>query len=177
MALDQFVAGRYSGAYNLLDVGITRDGYLLTLDSEMEDIGETDAWGLTVIDGLWRGGNCFIQFTSVAYKAGSLAAFWPYGGAVNANGVLGVLVDGTIAAPNQLPIARLASDIAKPLVLTSTAGTPAAANPATLTATAALLSKNNNGRVMFNSKLRDVPVRLRCYPFTSGNITRFFTTT
>lgn len=175
MALDTLIAGRYSATYNANDVGITRDGYALTIDSEWEEIGETDAWGQSVIDGVWRGGNCFLQFTSVAYKTGSLQAFWPFGGPLAGPGVLGVLFDSTQATP--LPIAQLASNIAKAFVLTATAGTPAAATPATLTATAALLARNNNGRIMLNSKLRDVPVRLRLYPFTSAGITRFFTTT
>jgi hypothetical protein len=169
------VAGRYAATYNANDVGITRDGYTLTLDTEAEDIGETDAWGQSVVDSVFRGGNCFIQFTSVAYKTGSLQAFWPFGGPLAGPGVLGVLFDANQATP--LAIAQLASNIAKALVLTSTPGTPAAATPATLTATFSLLSRNNNGRLIFNSKLRDVPVRLRCYPFTSGGITRFFTTT
>lgn len=179
VALDTFVAGRYSGTYNAVDVGITRDGYELTLDTEFEDIGETDAWGMSVIDGIWRGGNCFLQFTSVAYKPGSLSAFWPYGTGLGGVGALGILYDSTQVA--KLPIAALASAIALPFILTSTPGTPAAtgAGPAasTLTATTALLAKNNNGKLAFNSKLRDVPVRLRCYPFTTANITKFFATT
>jgi hypothetical protein len=175
VALDTFVAGRMSATYNANDVGITRDGYGLTLDTEAEDIGETDAWGLSVIDSVYRGGNCFLQFTSVAYKTGSLQAFWPYGGALAGPGVLGVLHDANQATP--LAIAQLASNIAKAFVLTATAGTPAAAAPATLTATFALLARNAQGVLRFSSKLRDVPVRLRCYPFTSGGITRFFTTT
>lgn len=177
MALDTFIAGRYSGTYATVDVGITKEGYELTLDTEMEDIGETDAWGQSVIDGVWRGGNAFLQFVSTAYKAGSIAAFWPYGGQIGAAGVLGILVDDSIAAPNKLPIASLASDIAKALVLTAAAGTPAAATPATLTASKALLAKNNNGRLLFNSKLREVPVRLRIYPYTANSVTKFFSTT
>jgi len=143
----------------------------------MEDIGETDAWGQTVIDGIWRGGNCFLQFVSTAYKAGSLGAFWPWGGQLAGAGALGILVDDSIAAPNKLPIGTLATNHALPLVLTAAAGTPAAATPATLTATKALLAKNNNGRLLFNSKLRDVPVRLRLYPVTASSVTKFFATT
>lgn len=178
MALDVFVAGRYSGAYNSLDVGITRDGFELTIDTELEDIGETDAWGRTVLDALFQGANCFVQFVSTAWKSGSLAAFYPWGGALGGAGVLGVLYDSTQTA--KAPIATLASAAALPLVLTSTAGTPAAqtgpiAN--TLTASYALLAKNNNSRLLFNSKLREVPVRLRLYPYSSGGITRWFSYT
>ncbi len=175
MALGTFVAGRYSGTYNSSDVGICKEGYELELDSDLDDIGETDAWGTSVIDGIWRGGNCFVQFTSEEYKAGSLAAFWPYGGAMGAAGVLGILYDAT--QTTKLPIGQLASSIALPLVLTVTAGVPAVNNINTLTATEALLAKNFNGKLLFNSKLREVPVRLRCYPYTASNITKFFATT
>lgn len=177
MALDTFVAGRYSGTYAASDVGITKDGYELELDSDLDDVGETDAWGTSVIDGIWRGGNCFLQLTSEAYKAGSLAAYWPYGGALAGPGVLGILYDGSQLS--KLPIGQLASNIAQALVLTVTAGTPAATLSAvnTLTATQALLAKNFNAKLLFNSKLREVPVRLRLYPYTVSNVTKFFSTT
>lgn len=178
MALDTFIAGRYSATYNANDVGITRDGYELQFDMEMEDIGETDAYGLSVIDGVWRGGNVHCQLTSTAYKTGSLAAFWPIGGAVNADGVFGILVDGGVADPNKLPIGELASNMAKAFVLTVTVGTPADGNPDTVTASKALLAKNNGGKLLFNSKLRDVPVRLRFYPYeVSSGLVKFFVTT
>lgn len=179
MALGTFIAGRYSSTYNTVDTGISKEGQELELDTDMDDIGETDAWGTSVIDGIWRGGNCFVQFTSEEYKAGSLGAYWPYGGAINAAGVLGILVDDTIAAPNKLPMGQLASNIAKALVLTVTAGTPAATAGAvnTLTAMFALLAKNFNGKLLFNSKLREVPIRLRCYPYTASSVTKFFATT
>lgn len=177
MALGTFIAGRYTGTYNSVDVGLCKEGYELELDTDLDDIGETDGWGTTVIDGIWRGGNCFLQFSSEEYKAGSLAAFWPYGGPLAGPGVLGILVDATQVT--KLPIGQLASNIALALVLTVVAGTPAAAAAAinTLTATFALLAKNFNGKLLMNSKLREVPVRLRCYPYTNTNVTKFFATT
>jgi|SRR5947209_6447683 len=151
MALDTFIAGRYSGTYNAVDVGITEQGYELQQDAQEETIGETDAYGLSVIDWIYRGGNVFLQFDSMAYKAGSITPFWPYG----ALGVMGV-------------IGRLASDLALPMVLTSTTGTPAASAPATLTATKSLLASNNPARLLYNSKLRHVPCRLRVLPADVG---------
>lgn len=177
MSLGTFVAGRYSGTYNMSDVGITKEGYELELDTEIDEISDTDAWGGSVIDGIWRGGNCFLQFNSEEYKTGSLQAFWPYGGGGGASGVgvLGILFDATQST--LLPIGSLASAISKAMVLTVQAGTPAVNNVNTLTATQALLAKNYNGKLLFNSKLREVPVRLRCYPYTSSTITKFFATT
>lgn len=164
MALGSFVAGRYSGTFNAVDVGMCKDGYELEQDTDFDEIGETDAYAGTVIDGIFRGGHCFMQFTSEEYKAGSLGAFWPYG-------ALGLLI--TTAQP----IGILASSIAKAMVLTVTPSTPAVGNINTLTGSLSLLAKNYSGKLLFNSKLREVPVRLRLYPsVASGNVT-FFTTT
>lgn len=173
-----FIAGRYSGALATVDVGITGQGFELQVDTDLEDIGESDAYGLTVIDSVWRGiSGVFLQFESLAYKAGSLAAFWPYGGELASAGVLGVLVNPGVAG-TKAPIGILASDHARSMVLTATAGTPAASSPATLTASKSLLAKNNNGRLVFNSTLRKVPVRFRLYPSDvgSGVIKHFVTT-
>src|SRR6266852_668710 len=106
MALDTFVAGRYSSTYNAVDVGITQDGYELQQDSKAEPINATDAYAESMIDFVYRGGDVFLQFESKAYKAGSITPFWPWG----ALGVMGV-------------IARLASAVAASMVLTATAGT------------------------------------------------------
>lgn len=187
MALDTFVAGRYSGTHLMpgpsataLDVGITEQGYELSLTPEFEDIGETDAYGQSVIDGVWRGGNCTLSFVSKAFKNGSVFAFWPFGGNTDTP-VLGRMFD--TGAGTYVPIGTLASDIAGTFLLTATAGTTAANGYvgapaiATLTASKALLARNTNGRLLFNSKNRDVPITLRLYPFASGNTIRWFTVT
>lgn len=111
----------------------------------------SDAYGDSVIDLVYRGGNVFLQFESKAYKAGSITPFWPWG-SLGAMGVIG----------------RLGSDVAAAMVLTSTAGTPAAAAPATLTGTKSILAENFPARLLFSSVVRTVPVRLRCLPYDSG---------
>jgi hypothetical protein len=190
MALDTFIAGRYSGAYgptgSLVDVGLTGQGYEIQQDSELDDIGETDMFGMTVIDAIFRGGNCHIQFESLTYKAGSLTCYWPYGGALGGVGVLGTLWD-TTALNGGIPPGQLASNIAMIFTLSPTTGTPALPTaagggfPKSLTANLALLAKNNNARLLFNSKLRTVPIRMRLYPYTTGTSPNFkyvwFTTT
>lgn len=171
MALGSFVAGRYTGTYNSVGVGMCKEGYELEQDMELDEINETDAWGGTVVDGIWRGGNCHLQFTSEEFLTGVLAAFWPFG-------ALGILTTATPAPP----IGALASSLAKAMLLTVVTGTPAQTVVApgivinTLTASGAFLAKNFNGKLLFNSKLREVPIRLRLYPYVSTN-TVFFTTT
>lgn len=162
MSLDTFVAGRYSNTYNSVDTGITDDnGYVIQQDSAAQLINATDAYGDTVIDWVYRGGNCFLQFTSDAYKAGSITPFWPWG-------ALGTLL--TAAAP----IGRLASAVASADVLTAIANTPASAAPASVTATLAILAPNSPANLMYNSKLRTVPVRLQILPSNSSGTFTWF---
>lgn len=157
MALDTLIAGRYSGAYNGVDVGITRQGYELQTQAKAEVIEESDAYGLTTIDFIYRGADSFLQFTSRAYKAGSITPFWPWGSAL-----------GKVAGSGT-PIGRLASDVAASMVLTSTASTPAAAAPASLTGSRSILAPNFDARLLFDSRLREVPVRLQLLPYASGS--------
>jgi hypothetical protein len=172
MSLDVFISGRYSSQYNSNDVGITENGYELSFETMHETINESDAYGQTILDSIWRGGNVTCDFTSLAAKTGSLVAFWPYGGSITAPtaGTLGVLVDPTVAAPNKLPIGQLASNIAKPFGMTVAAGTPANNVGApgglqTITANYALLRENFPAKLLFSSKLKKVPVSLRFYPY------------
>jgi len=150
-ALGTFIAGRYTGTYSATDVGITEEGYTLTLEPRKILIDRSDAYGDTLIDGIYRGCRWGVEFNCKEYKAGSTGPAWPYA----ALGVLGV-------------IARLDSAVAAAWVLTSTAGTPAAAAPATLTAAAAILSPTANVALLFNSDLRRVPIRLDFLAYDAG---------
>lgn len=161
--IDTVAAGRYSATYNSVDVGITQTGYELSLESKWQEITPTDAFGDSIIDGVFRGGNCYCQFEGMAYKAGAITPFWPWG-------ALGILA--TTAAP----IGRLASDVASAFVLTATAATPAATIPATLTASKAILAPNNPAKLLFDSRLRTVPIRLQFLPYLSTDH-KFFSTT
>lgn len=162
MALDTIIAGRYSSTYNAVDTGITENGYELEQSSRQEVVEQTDAFGESAIDGVYRGGNVFVMFDSKAYKAGSITPFWPWG-------AMGVLL--TSAAP----LGRLASAVAAAHVLTAVANTPAAAAPATLTGTLGILAPNQSARLLFNSKVRNVPIRLQylVYDATGGTFRWF----
>lgn len=151
MALDTFIAGRYVGTYNAVDVGITENGYELQQDSAHQLVSPSDAYGDSVLDLVYRGGNVHLQFESKAYKSGSITPFWPWG-ALGAMGTIG----------------RLGSDVGAAMLLTATAGTPAATSPANLTANKSILAENFPARLLFSSVLRTVPVRLRCLPYDAG---------
>lgn len=164
MALDTFVAGKYDGTYNAVAVGITDQGFELEQNSSAEMIEESDAYGGSLLDWVYRGGNVSLQFTGLAYKAGIITPFWPWGS-------MGVML--TAAAP----IGRLASAVASAVVLTATANTPAAAAPATLTGSKSILAPNSPARLLYNSKLRKVPIRLSLLPTLDTGTVTWFTQT
>lgn len=146
-----------------MDVGVTDEGYSLQQDSAASLINNTDAYGDSVIDWIYRGGNVFLQFNSLAAKAGSYSPFWPWG-------TLGVM----FAAAS--PLGRLASAVAQSMVLSSVASTPAASGafaPNTLTGSLSILAPNNPASLLFNSKLRTVPVRLQLLPSGSTTVSWF----
>ena len=147
MALETFVAGRYTGTWNAVDMGLQENGFMLSGQSSEELIAKSDAYGDTVLDTIYRGANWFMEFTALGYKAGTIAPLWPFA----TFGSLGL-------------VGRLGSSLAQSLVLTSTAGTPAATSPTTLTATLAKLAEGFDARLMFDSSLRKVPMRMRMLP-------------
>lgn len=165
LAFGPLIAGPYTATYGAVDVGFTLDGYKMTQGWKAEMVDKTDLYGDTLIDMVMRGGDCRISYTSKTYKAGSTGPFWPWG-------ALGVLF--TAAAP----LSRLARDVASAFVLTATANTPAAATPATLTASKTILAPNVDQMLLFDSKVREVPAVLQCLPYEGATGTgQFFSTT
>ena len=161
MALGTFIAGRYSATYNSVDLGIMSDGYEIQVDPKEQVINRSDAFGDMMIESIFRGADWFCQYEAMEYKAGPISAYFPFA----APGAVGV-------------IGRLGSAIAQSVVLTATAGTPAAAAPATLTAALAKLAPNSSPRWKMDSMLRLLPTRLQFYPSDVGaGVIKHFTTT
>lgn len=168
MALGTFIAGRYSATWNTADIGIMEDGYELSWQWSVEAINNTDRYGDQWIDGIYRGlTNVFCQCNSLEYKTGSAAAITPWA-AILPTGVSG-LASGVIG--------RLVSNNVGTLVLTATAATPAATTPATLTTASAILAENVDVKLLFNSKLRKVPIRFRFVTYNNAGADQYFTTT
>lgn len=164
-SLGAFVAGRYSATWNAGALGSTREGYTTGFTPDQEVINQSDQWGGSTVDWILRGGNMTIDFIVKEYLAGVLATLWPW------NATRGILSNSTS------PLGRLASSIAQSMVLTATANTPAAAAPATHTGAAALLAPNFEVRTLFDSRLREIPLKLQYLPYVSGGNTIWFVET
>lgn len=163
-SLGTWIDGRYAGTYNAVDVGITENGYDLIMALREEVIEESDVYGGSLLDYIYRGGNCQLRADCKEYKAGSTGPMWPWG------------TLGQMRTPS-LPIGRLASATGAAFVLTATANTPAAAAPATLTITIAILAPGQQSTLLFHSKLRRVPLFFQAIPQDTAGTTTWFSMT
>lgn len=173
------VGGAYKGTYDAVDIGFSREGFDLIQSLREEVVDETDFYGGSLIDYFYRGGNVQLRVDSREFKPGAIKPFWPWGAA----GTLGQM------RSTALPIARRASDVAKPIVLTGEAGTPAvntsapvsggvaAMAIATLTGTYSIMVPGQTGTLKFNSRLREVPIFLQLLPYDASGTTIWFATT
>lgn len=165
MAIEDFAVGSYAATYNATSTGLTKDGYRITHDQKADTIQQSDLYGDTMLDYIWRGANVTCDFTCLAFTKG-VPVLNPFTAALY-----------QLWAAAQ-PMGRLASDLALPLVLTATANTPAATlGPATLTATNAILAPNYSTTHLNDNRLRELPLRLQFLPYTSGAVIIFAATT
>lgn len=154
MAIASPVAGAYVGTFNrgnagFLPLNYTRQGYTLNFSQKGERVEETDLYALCFIELVGRGCQLTIETICKVYSEAVVGAFWPWAAP------FGRVYDLTT------PLATLANLIPDILLLTAVAGTPAAASPATLTASV-VLSPDANLQINFNSTLREVPLRFDC---------------
>lgn len=152
------IAGPYISTHDGNDFGFIEDGFDVEFSADGKDLITGDNLGGSVQDGVYRGGQCFVSFTMMEYdKAEVRAMLWPYG-------VLGEVGQ----------VGRLDTNLAAALVLTNIAGTPAFGNPTSFTANKAILAENFPVRLLFASRARRMPIRLRLLPFDDSGTTRWF---
>jgi len=141
--VDYTPAGGEKTAVGLLEQHITMNQPAFAQDVMASRYAES------VIDGIYRGGNVFVQLILKEWKTGSKNVMWPFDATLGQSGKIG----------------RAMSDIAGSLLLTAIAGTPAANNgPATRTFPLACFSPGHNKEVLFGNVERNVPIIMQCYP-------------
>lgn len=157
------IAGEYTGTWNSNAIGLTEDGFNITWSFSKEEV-MADSYGDTVLDAVYRGGNMFVEFTCKAYRAAAIAGMiWPYSATFGAVGIVGQM--------------DVNSSLAKSLVLTDIAGTPATTFPADWTFHSTILDNEHEVAFALNNRHRVIPIRLRCYPTDVSASIRWFTTT
>jgi len=159
VATQQVIAGHYTSTYNASSLAYTRRGYILHWTSHAEKIDESDAYGRTLLDGIYQGGDIDIEAICRVDSAAAKAAFWPWGASLGA------------IASTAAPIGRRFTDVAAAFVATVVASTPAAtfASPTTITASLAILAPEVDQQIIFSSQAREIPLRFVTLPATGGS--------
>lgn len=161
------IAGRYSAAYtpvggSSLDLGILDDpGWRLSFVPELEKVNNSDAYGAAVIEGIWLGFSFVgLDAMSKEWKTGPLRASNP-GTAYAASG-------STTFRPGV--VGRRVSDaVGGSLIMTSTATTPAASSPATLTNTHCVARSGSTTEWIFGPRHRKAPLSFEFLAYDGGS--------
>ena len=149
-----FIAGPYTATWNALAVGQLANGFTLS-HKFFKRLITGDNFAEAPQDSVYRGAEMFVDFTCIAFDAAAIQTLmWPY--------------HATRWTMGQVGRTDVGSAVALSLVLTAVAGTPAAATPATLTALTSVLAEGFPVDVLFAPDLREVPLKLRVYPNSSG---------
>lgn len=149
-----FVAGRYTATWNNLAIGITADGFRLN-HKFFTRLITGDNFAETPQDAIHRGAEMFVGWTCIEYDTAAMpTVMWPYSATIYDMGVIGRT--------------HVGNSLAKSLVLTAVAGTPAATKPASATFLTTILAEGFPVELLFAPDLREVPIRQRIYPNASG---------
>jgi len=149
-----FIAGRYTATWNSLALGQTADGFRSS-HSIFKRLITGDAFAQAPQDAIYQGAEVFMAGRLIQYDAAAMPTImWPYASTFLDMGIIGRADVGT--------------SLAKSLILTAISGTPAAAAPATLTLPNSILAEGFPIELLFAPDLREVPLRMRVYPNSSG---------
>jgi hypothetical protein len=172
------VSGPYTGTWNGFALGVQNDdGYELSCTIQGQEVNETDQYGMTLVESIYRGQNWRCRFRGLEWKAGLLAILQMFGtsgtaGDGNLNPVL-----AAAAAP---PIGERWTKFCQSLVLTAILGNPPT-TPRSLTAASAGFAPNSESAFQKTSKVRELPLEMVLYPYVtvSGSLPTIapFTTT
>lgn len=167
-ALGAFRPGSYTATYNSVALGLTTgDGWKLRWKPSKIKIQNTNAYGDTLIDGIFRGMTGVQLMTTLKeWNAAVQAALWPYSNATPAfDGVLGVM-------------GQLDTGVAKSLVLTADTSSPAFLTPGkTVTAAGAILAAENDYELLMGPIETDMPIVFDLLLYDSSGTKRFFAIT
>lgn len=176
-----FVSGTYQGyiwdpltgsvppdAINWLSIGVTDDGFEIEMETSIQEI-TVDQYADSMVDGIYRGGNCYINATLAQFGAqGARMLRQAYVDSKNIS-----TVDDHISGEGQLgTIGCSIRNYAFPLVLRRVAPIAADNSADRYIFPVCIVDPNLPIRWTLQSRLWTLPVRLRVLPFHNDGATQ-----
>lgn len=138
-----------------------------------QEVNASDAYGMTLVEAIWRGVNWRLRFRGLEFnKVGILAALQAFGSTG---------APSTTFTPTLANIGDRYSKFAQSLVLTAILGNPPTFVQS-LTASNAIVAPNSNTEHLMTSKVREAPFEMALLPYSAtvgslSNVNVSFTTT
>lgn len=154
------VSGPYTATWNAFALGTQNDdGYVLTGAYTGQEINTSDAYGMTLVEAIWRGLNWRIRLRGLEWnKPGILASMQAFGSSGNPD---------TTFTPTLANIGDRYSKFARTLLLNSILGAYPPTTPQTLTALSAIVAPQSNVEYLMTSKVREAPFEMVLLPYES----------
>lgn len=159
------ISGPYVGTWNAFPLGVQHDdGYEISCTMQGQEVNETDAYGMTLTEAIWRGFNWRARFRGLEWKSGLLAILKMFGTTGTAN-------DGLLN-PQLINIGDRWTKYCQVLLLTAILANPPT-TPQTLSATNAGIAPQSESAFLMTSKVRELPIEMVLIPYstTVGSLT------
>lgn len=160
------VSGPYTATWKGHSLGTQNDdGYVLQGQYTGQEVNASDAYGMTLVEAIWRGLNWRIRFRGLEFnKPGILNSIQAFGSTGEPS---------TTFTPTLANIGDRYSKFAQALVLTSILGAYPPTMPQTLTALGAIVAPQSNVEYLMTSKVREAPFEMVFLPYsaTIGSLT------
>ena len=152
------ITGPYTATFNAFTMGtMSDDGYELSVNFKGQEINASDAFGMTLVEGIWRGQDWRCRIRGLEWdKRGLLFLLQSFGGGES----------GTALSPTLANIGERWTKFAYTLLLSAVLGSPPT-KPQTLTATNAALAPNSTTAFNLTSKMREMPIEMVLLPYAS----------
>lgn len=156
------ISGPYVGTWHALPLGtLNDDGYELALTFQGQEVNESDAYGMTLVEAIYRGMNWRCRLRGLEWDKTGLLDLQQEFGRTGA-------AAGRNLTPQLTNIGDRWTKYAQALVLTAILGDPPTV-PQTLTATNAAFAPNSQSAFLMTSKVREMPLELVLLPYSSGS--------
>lgn len=151
------ISGPYLATWSALPLGTQHDdGYELSCTIQGQEVNLTDAYGMTLVEAIYRGQNWRCRMRGLEWTTGLLSILQMFG----QSGAAGTLT------PILTSIGDRWTKFCKPLVLTAILANPPTA-PQSLTATSAGFAPNSQSLFNMTSKVRELPIEMVLLPYST----------
>ena len=152
------VSGGYTGLWNAFALGTQNDdGFVLSAQTQGQEVNASDAYGMTLMEGIYRGVN---------WRARLRGLEWNKRGLLDALQAFGQPSGGSTFGPSLQNIGDRMSTYAKTLLLTAILANPPT-TPQTLTGASAILAPGQTTEFMMTSKMREMPIEMVLLPYNA----------